>query len=110
MNNSKVDTTGIHGPTDQNLVREPAPYTPRHTYDGPIDERCTPIPEDEDYRPRRHPKEPEPEPESEPSFRQDPIPSDLLEMGAHYNDHGFPIIPPSEGEPIIPEEVDDFYP
>lgn len=82
-------------------------YKPRHfrRYADAVEPRCTPIPEDDVYEPRHSLEESESESESEP--RQDPIPSDLLEMGAYYNDHGFPIIPSSEGPPVIPEEVDD---
>ena len=80
---------------------------------------CTAIPPKDEGATSRYTAEEskpaqEPEPESEsgtepnPGYRQDPIPSDLLEMGAYYNKYGFLIIP-TPGTPIVPEEVDDFF-
>ena len=54
-------------------------------------------------------QEPEPESSPKPGCRQDPIPSDLLEMGAYYNEYGFLVFPEPNSAPIVPEEVDDFF-
>lgn len=77
-------------------------YKPRHAWADAVEKRCTPIPEDGAYRSRHLAKE------SETSVhRPDPIPSDWLEKGTHYDAEGNLITP--EGvydDPIMPEGSD----
>lgn len=79
-------------------------YKPRHAWADAVADRCTPIPEDGSYRSRHLVEEAEGS-----TFRRDPIPSDWLEKGAHYDPAGN-LIPP-EGiydDPIIPAGDDNL--
>ena len=77
---------------------------PIHPWADVVDKRCKVIGEDPNYKPRFSVEE-----SKKPAHRRDPIPSDWLEKGAHYDPEGN-LIPP-EGiydDPIIPAEDDGF--
>lgn len=90
-----IDERCLHRPDDEE-------GKPVHPWKDAIEKDCIPVCEDDSNK-RCCSVE-----ESKPTYRRDPIPSDWLEKGTHYDPEGNLIVP--EGvydDPVIPEESDN---